>query len=293
MTDTSSMPAAPAVTDVQSRMLGLLQRLPAFSPIVRQLLASLSVDQDNVSLVAIGKLIEQDPLIAGKVLSVANSALYNRGLNVISIQQAATRLGLSRLRNVILSLSVNRIWGSFRPPISFSMARFNLHSLATATAAEILSRQICPDLTDHAFVAGLFHDVGELLLVHCYPGEYTGLLEKAALSGDQCENRERALFGITHGEVSAKVTAYWRLPWSIQTAVRFHECPGNVDAGEAEFSLCDIVYAADRYADAFGYSLSDHAYPDDQIVEMLAPFGIDDDQIRPAFAQEFSILRAA
>jgi len=120
-----------------------------------------------------------------------------------------------------------------------------------------------------------------------------GRLEKAALSGDQCENRERALFGITHGEVSAKVTAYWRLQWSIQTAVRFHECPGNVDAGEAEFSLCDIVYAADRYADAFGYSLSDHAYPDDQIVEMLAPFGIDDDQIRPAFAQEFSILRAA
>jgi len=227
--------------------------------------------------------------MAGPVLSVANSALYSRGHEITSVPRAAARLGLNRLRNVVLSLSVNRIWGNLRAPSSFSMARFNLHSLATATAGEILSRRTTPENADRAFVAGLFHDIGELLLLNTFPAEYGPLLEGAPPAGEELEECERAKFGISHAEVSAAVTAYWNLPVSIQTAVQFHDRPCYT----TPISLSEITHAADRYANACGYSVADHPYPSDRIPEMLVPFGLDDDQLRPAFLQELSVLRAA
>src|SRR5258707_6007381 len=105
--------------NVPEKILSALEKLPPFSPIVRQVLASLSAEEHSISLPHIGVQIEQDPLMAGPVLSVANSALYSRGLEITSVPRAAARLGLNRLRNVVLSLSVNRIWGNLRAPSSF------------------------------------------------------------------------------------------------------------------------------------------------------------------------------
>jgi HD-like signal output (HDOD) protein len=215
--------------------------------------------------------------------------MYSRGNPIASVSHAVARLGLNRIRNVVLSLSVNRIWGHLRAPSSFSMARFNLHSLATATAGEILSRSTTPENTDHAFVAGLFHDVGELLLMNTFPAEYSPLLEGAPLAGEELEECEREKFGITHAEVSAAVTAYWNLPRAIQTAVEFHERPGDA----TPVSLSQITHAAVLYSDACGYSTADYVYPDDRISDMLIRFGLEDHQIRPAFLQELSVLRAA
>lgn len=275
--------------NVPEKILSAVERLPPFSPVVRQVLASLSVEEHKISLPGIGVQIEQDPLMAGRVLSVANSALYNRGIQITSVPRAAARLGLNRLRNVVLSLSVNRIWGNLRAPSSFSMARFNLHSLATATAGEILSQRTTPENADQAFVAGLFHDIGELLLLSTFPAEYAVLLEGAPPGGEDLEECEREKFGISHAEVSAAVTAYWNLPRSIQTAVQFHERPSY----ETPTSLSEITHAADRYSDACGYSVADYPYPSDHIPDMLVPFGLEDDQLRPAFLQELSVLRAA
>jgi HD-like signal output (HDOD) protein len=281
-----SVPSSPAIPP---RILTALERLPPFSPVVRQVLASLSLEEHKVSLPAIGAQIEQDPLMAGRVLGIANSALYSRGNPIASVPKAAARLGLNRLRNVILSFSVNRIWGNLRAPSSFSMARFNLHSLATATAGEILSQRTTPENADHAFVAGLFHDIGELLMINTFPSEYSALLEGVPLAGEELEECERAKFGISHAEVSAAVTAYWNLPQSIQTAVQFHECPENATPG----ALSEITHAAVCYSDACGYSVADYPYPSDRIPDMLVRFGLEDDQIRPRFLQELSVLRAA
>jgi len=275
--------------DVPRKVISALEKLPPFSPVVRQVLASLACDENKISLPAIGAQIEQDPLIAGRVLGIANSAMYSRGIEITSIRQAAARLGLTRLRNAVLSLSVNRIWGSLRAPAFFSMARFNLHSLAAATATEVISRQVSPATTDHAFVAGLFHDIGQLLMLHSFPDDYGAMLDSTPLQGLEFEEFERTKFGITHAEVSAAVTAHWNLPEAVRTAVRFHEGP---PAGDNR-SLSQIVHAGDQYSDICGYSVIDYSWPEDQIPETLLPLGVREDQIRPPFLQELSVLRAA
>jgi HD-like signal output (HDOD) protein len=265
-----------------------LEKLPPFSPILRRLLANISVDDDRLSLATVGNLIEHDALTAGKVLGIANSALYSRGTKIASVAQAVSRLGANRLRNVILALSVNRIWGSIQAPDNFSISRFNQHALAAATAADLLCQKLCPEFTESAFVAGLFHDIGELLLVNLFPGEYSTLLEHVALEGEELELCEMALFGTTHAEVSAEACTYWQLPDEVQTAVRYHVQP---EKGPA-LPLSRVVNGADRYANAYGYSLMDWPYPDEALHRTLGDLGIGDEEIMSDFVQQLTVLRA-
>lgn len=271
-----------------------LEKLPPFSPIARRLLASISVEENRISLPAIVNLIEHDTLTAGKILGIANSALYSRGQRIYSVQQAILRLGTNRLRNVVLALSVNRVWGSIHTPENFSMSRFNHHALATATAADLISARIAREFTEQAFIAGLFHDIGELLLVNMYPSEYATLLDRVTMDGSDLEYCERTLFGMTHPEASAQATAYWQLPIEVQHAVLFHEQPAKdpTRTEKGAFPLSRIIYAADQYANAYGYSLADTSYPDDVLQETLAPLGVLDEQILADFVQQMTVLRA-
>ena len=123
-------------------ILKCLDRLPPFSPVVCLLLASLSNDSDDVPLHKVAALIEEDTVIAGKVLGVVNSAMYNRGQHICSIRQAVNRLGTGPLRNLVLCLSVNRVWSGIRVPDSFSMLRFNRHALSLAPLSSTLSSSV-------------------------------------------------------------------------------------------------------------------------------------------------------
>jgi len=280
--------------EARRRILSFLEKLTPFSPVVRRLLSTISQDEDKVSLPAVGALVEQDTLIAGRVLGIANSAMYSRGHDICSVRQAVIRLGINRLRNLVLAISVNRIWGSTHMPDGFSMLRFNQHALATGIAADLFCERVAPHFVEHAFIAGLFHDIGQLILINMHPLQYATLLEGVHLEGTNLENCEQSLFGFTHSEASAEAIAYWHLPEEIQTAVRFHERPEGDEtlAEDSSPRLSDLIHAADMYADAAGYSLIESQLPDDALQSALAPLGLEDESISPFFRNQLSILRS-
>ena len=281
---------SPTTTATDERILQALEHLPAFPPVVRYVLASLSGDEDSISLPAVGNLIARDSLLAGKILGVANSSLYNRGQEINSVRQAVARLGIDRLRNVVLGLSANRIWGGLHAPAAFSMARFNLHAVATATAAEVLALELMPQLKDYCFIAGLFHDIGELLLAHTFPREYVVLLTPKPPRGREREEMERTLFGTTHSEVSATAIAHWNLSKIVQLAVLNHETATDVGDG-SRLTPGAILRSADRYAVACGYSVSERQHATDSAAEALGPLGIEPEAIRSSFLKQLNMLR--
>ncbi len=233
-------------------------------------------------------------MIAGRVLGIANSALYSRGQDICSVRHAVARLGLTRLRNLVLAISVNRIWGSTHMPDGFSMLRFNQHALATATAADLFCDRIAPQFAEAAFIAGLFHDIGQLILINMHPLQYATLLEGMHLEGVSLESCEKSLFGFTHSEASAEAIAYWHLPDEIQRAVRYHEQP-ETDETSSEGGiprLSDLLHCADIYADASGFSLVESQLPDDATQTALAPLGLDDETISPVFRNQLTVLRS-
>lgn len=277
--------------DARTKILTCLNKVPPFSAVLRRVLATLAMRDDDISLPDIAKLIEKDTIMSGKILSVANSALYGRSHDISSVRHAVAILGTTRIRNIVLALSVNRFWDGIRVPEEFSMLRFNQHSLATATLSDMLVERVASADAEHAFIAGLFHDVGQLVMLNMAPADYNRLLHEIPFDGPELQARERDLFGFTHADVSAEVTSFWKLPVSLQMAVQFHETP-PVSNGHSSIALSEIVHAADRYVAASGFSVLDCQQGEDETNGFLEPLGVDEEEVFAKFLEQFGVLCA-
>ena len=154
MVETTSDPVVSTPdAKLSQRALGALGKLPPFSPILNKLLASLA--QDDVSFVKLGDLIEKDPVVAGNLLHLVNSALYARRGSINSVRHALSLLGINKLRNVVLGMSITRMWNQVKTPASWSMARFNMHSAASGILSDLLAQRLTVHYAEGAFVAGL------------------------------------------------------------------------------------------------------------------------------------------
>lgn len=229
-----------------------LGSLPPFSPILNRLLASLA--NEEVSFIKLADLIEKDTVVAGNLLHLVNSALYARRGTVNSVRHALSLLGINKLRNAVLGMSIARMWNQAHTPPHWSMARFNLHSVAAAQLADLLAQRVPVSYPEGAFVAGLLHDVGRLLIALGLPEEYPRIVERAHLRDCSCADAERDLLGFTHAELSAEVLVAWNLPAPIQEAVRDHHLNPAAPVG-GEFPLACLVSAADRYVNSTGASI--------------------------------------
>ena len=245
-------------SDHLEKALALANALPPLSPLVRTLLATISSPGDGPSLSEISSWIEKDIMTSGKVLALANSALYGRLVPALSVRKAVMRLGINPLRNLLVHESMARAWSQLPTPAQWSSTRFNTHSIATAVFCEVIASALTPEHMELAFLAGLFHDTGRLIIAVLLHDNAEALEELNRHEHLDLEKVEKELIGFTHSEVSAIVARNWNLPAAIETAVRFHEDP-NADPDRNEpdkILLSHIVNAADWYVDCQGFSIS-------------------------------------
>ncbi len=240
--------------NVRERALVALAKLPPFSPILNRLIASLA--NEDVSFAKVADLIEKDTVLAGNILRLVNSALYGLRGTVNSIRHAIALLGLGKLRNATLSMSVARMWSQVKCPAGWSMTRFNLHSVAVAILADAVTQRRAANYAEGAFAAGLFHDLGQLLVALGLPQEYEQITVLCN-DGKPHSEAESDVLGVTHAELSAEALAVWNLPESIQTAVRYH---GNSKLdptilGPGELGLSMVLQAADQHIKSLGISV--------------------------------------
>src|SRR5579863_686089 len=196
------------------RALRSLGSLPPFSPILTRLMASLA--EEDVSFSALGDLIEKDAVVAANILHLVNSALYARVGTISSVRHAISLLGTTKLRNAVLGMSIARVWNRVRMPATWSMARFNMHSAAVAVLSDLLAQRVPVEYPEGAFVAGLMHDVGRLLIALALPEEYDQIVQMYAKGGCTFTECETQVLGFTHPELSAEAMEFWKLPEQIQ-----------------------------------------------------------------------------
>ena len=253
---TTSVPltetGAPSPHLLKQRALRSLGSLPPFSPILNRLLASLA--NDDVSFTKLADLIEKDTVVAANLLQLVNSALYARRGTVNSVRHALSLLGVNKLRNAVLGMSIARMWNQVRTPPGWSMARFNVHSVAAAQLADMLAQKVPVAYPEGAFVGGLLHDIGQLLIAIGLPDQYSQIVERAQSRGCSTADAERDVLGFTHSELSAEALVAWNLPVPIQEAVRDHHINAAAAVG-GESPLAVVVCAADRYVNSTGASI--------------------------------------
>jgi len=174
-------------------------------------------------------------------------------------------LGVAKLRNVVLGVSVAQLWSLTRVPAGWSMKRFDMHSAAVAILCDLLAQRLPATYPEGAFVAGLFHDLGRLLIAMTLPHESARIaheLEKDPADGIQrtLVQCEESVLGFSHAELSAEALAVWKLPSPVQTAVATHHNNwarrNEQPEGSAEVPLGQLVDAANQYVNSVGNSIS-------------------------------------
>lgn len=204
-------------------------------------------------------LIEKDPVLSAQVVRSANSAAFQRLQQVESVRHAVVMVGLSSVRRFALSRTISNLFSRPSRSSVFSLTRFNLHSVAVGTLMELLADEVPLEERDAAFLCGLLHDVGKLLIAIAMPDQYKKVLEVVAVSGDPLVACETAVLETNHAELSAMALERWGLPESVQAAVALHHDPDSAapSAGvpPTRVSLSRALHQADLLIKGLGMSV--------------------------------------
>ena len=269
-------------------------KLPPFSPILNRLIASLA--SEDASFAKIADLIEKDTVLAGNILKLVNSALYGLAGTVNSIRHAVALLGINKLRNAALSMSVARMWSQVKTPAGWSTPNFNQHSVGVGILADLLAQRLNVEYAEGAFAAGLFHDLGLLLVAIGMHDEYKQLSLLVQQSQKWDPEYEIQVLGMTHAELSAEALAQWNLPQEIQTAVRYHGSPelDPTTVGAGQLTLSRVLNAADRYVKGTGVFVSLFESPSEDPQAALDQLGIGERMpvILGEFDNEFTAIKS-
>jgi putative nucleotidyltransferase with HDIG domain len=291
-----SPPPPPRAIDHKAELLAAIDDLPPLPLVLNRVLQLLN--DNNASSSQIAAMIEKDAILSGSVLRCVNSAYYGLPSRVSSIRHAVSMLGFSTVRNLALAFSLRRMLTGARVPPARLYARYSQHSLSCAMLSHYLVRYTAVGDADAAFAAGLFHDIGKLLILTTFPDLIPKLTEEYERGECSWEECERQVLQITHPEVSRIVMEKWKLPASIQRAVEYHHrpqaCPRE---GDQTVTLADIVHAADLYVNEYGLEIvptkrpspypADRAFEDiglrQKMPEVLERFKSEYESIRSLF----------
>jgi HD-like signal output (HDOD) protein len=220
-----------------------------------QLLARLA--RRNCEVPELAALIEKDPLLSAQVLRMANSAVFGRAQQITTVGHAISMIGVGTLRKFALGSSISNLFSKFRSAPSFSMTRFNLHSVATATLVEAISDEVPIEFPEGAFIAGILHDVGRLLIAVILPDDFENVASLYALRDVPLFECEREILEVDHAELSALAVGRWELAEPIQRAVRCHHDPDRAmaEATPGKVSLSLVINRADAFVNYLGLSV--------------------------------------
>lgn len=278
------------VQDLKSIALNAARRLGRFSVVLPQAL-SLCTREDECTANEFARVAERDVVITGNLMSMANSALYGRATPVSTVRAAIVRLGTRKARNVLLALSVARSINRISiPGGKWSAQRFNNHSLAAALLSDLIAQNVQVPDSEWAFVAGLLHDVGLLLIAVAFPERLDAFGECGADDHDLAR-REREMLGFTHFEIGAEFLEKWNFPPLVREAIE--ACPEAPLDGVAPLHLASTISAASLLADLNGHSVFAQAKPNHDDAELLDLLKIPNPaHLREAFEREWQSFEA-
>lgn len=227
--------------------------LPAIPEIISRLNSMLSSPDSSIG--EVGSLIKTEPVLSARVVQVANSSFFRTSaIDIADSETAAKMLGFFQLKNILYAFSFLKQFDSMK---KIDRRKFWSHSLVTAQFSKELMRLIGGDekQQEHAYTAGLMHDIGILVFAYISPLVYDNFLKNNILKRnngifEDFLKAEQSVFNCTHSEVGAAyIDRWWPVEKTIVKAVLEHHANLN-DAKIGILSKC--VGLANEYCHSAG-----------------------------------------
>jgi HD-like signal output (HDOD) protein len=227
-----------------------LNSLPAMSMVVHQFLEA-CIDS-NVAIDRLAQIIEKDPSLLARIIGVSNSAFYSPPEPIASAHDAIFQvLGVDMAKSLALGIVLSGPFSAEKCPL-FPVERFWLESVITATLAHDLAPMVKGDdkvTSGDAYLSGLLHSFGLLVLVHLYPDEMNEILARShtCCSSIELINDEREVLQADHLEVGGWLGRKWHLPEKIVLVMENYLKPDYTGGAN---SLVQLINFATRWTSA-------------------------------------------
>lgn len=195
-----------------------IEKMPSLPLVVLETIKLL--DMESLDLGLLNKTIETDPILAGRVLSVANSSFYGLQGKVSSLREAFIVLGSHTIRNIVLTAGVV---GTFPPKHNSSLDILGLwrHSIGTAVTCRIIVETTGYD-ADTAHITGLLHHIGKFVLDTCFNEDYIKVTQYCLSEACLLCEAEQKILGVDHSCVGSLLAKYWQLPNTIVDGIKYY-----------------------------------------------------------------------
>lgn len=226
------------------RILSQTETLPSLPAIYTDVVSELQTPDPSVK--KIGEIISADLAMTAKILQVVNSAFFGLVRKISNPREAVMLLGTDTIKALVLSVKIfselnQKKFGWFNFDELFN------HSMSVSMLAQTITKEERLDqkLVNNSVMAGMFHDLGKLILVTNFHETYQKVLTEAGQSKQNLWDLESEVFGTSHAEIGAYLMGLWGLEYPVIEAIAFHHQPGKSLSNAA--GLLTAVHFGDAF----------------------------------------------
>lgn len=246
-----------------------VNRLPTLPQVLVEMLHACETNQ--ASFHELSHIISRDTVITGRVISLANSSFYNSGARINSLERALFLLGTDALKTIVITASIQQFFSSFKRAHSEFLVPFWQRSLSCALLAKSLAILTSYPNPDEAYLTGLLHNIGELVLESNHPEFYsqaTTYYQTPILSDKAQIEIETTRFNFNHAQVGACLAKEWGLSQFTCDAIEFHHADKNLV--EDAHHLVKLIFLASYLSHREKHFLDAHDNIAHQLFELNA-----------------------
>lgn len=228
------------IADIESKFLQDKITLPSLPEMALHIQSELT--EDNLSVSKLSSIVQSDPVITTRIIKVANSPIFGINKNITSIKKAITIIGMDAVHAIVVSAVIRDLFEPESPLIKKTMTRYYEHSMRIGVISYVLAKGMTGYNRDHAFLAGLLHDIGVIPLLV--------VADKHAELSHQAENLD-VIIEELKGKVGSMLLKNWGFAEDLCSAAA-HAYDWQWQSTENSFDYVGLVQVALMHSSLVG-----------------------------------------
>ena len=228
------------IKNVADTVRDAIDKIPPLSIVIEKIIKLTS--DPKTSAQSLADVIQLDPILTSRILQLVNSAYFSVGQELRSLKQSIVVLGFNTIKNVALSTAIlSRV--KIEKDNSVLVEEFWKHSFGVGITSKMIAELsgVSKQYSEDFFVAGLIHNIGEILICNTFPDECERMLEIVAENKLTIPQIERNILGLSHQEIGIAIGKKWNFEQHYLYAVGRHHNP-VMEGSHSKYSM--IVGAA-------------------------------------------------
>jgi HD-like signal output (HDOD) protein len=201
------------------KKLESLNELPTIPYVISEVLSA--VENTNLSATHLANLIQRDQSLTTRVLRVANSPFYGFSRRISTIELAVVVLGWNTIKEIVLSIILQRFFLTVSRKI-FDVEKFWHYSVFCGSASRVLARKFGYRISGEAFIAGLIHDVGILVLAEYFTNDFMTIRNLMRRQNFSLTQAEEIILKCNHCDIGNWFAERWNLPGQLCETIQYH-----------------------------------------------------------------------